>query len=223
MAFGRKKKKESSSRYDRMKDGFSDKEEQLSQRAGVEIPDPGYGVRDSYSRQNAYWDTNEDSLFERRSGSYGDPAAGGKKLTSPESKEDWYRAGYNAGYRDRARGEKGLEDAYPKDSRRSGREDGAPDSSYMEGRPDAGYRKDGPDRTYAGRYPDDRYADEGPDSRFMEDGPEYDSRDEGMGYGPAAAAGGRSRRYEGRARKKKKGFWWKIILLVLAAAALFLV
>ena len=52
MAFGRKKKGEPLSRYDRQEEGFLDDEEQeLYTRTGADFSDAGYGVRDSYSRQ----------------------------------------------------------------------------------------------------------------------------------------------------------------------------
>ena len=55
MAFGRKKKGEPLSRYDRQEEGFLDDEEQeLYTRTGADFSDAGYGVRDSYSRQASY-------------------------------------------------------------------------------------------------------------------------------------------------------------------------
>ena len=120
MAFGRKKKGEPLSRYDRQEEGFLDDEEQeLYTRTGADFSDAGYGVRDSYSRQasygmpEGYYDegrktgrresSDEERLYIRRGASYRD--AGSVRDAAREAdpvnpaEEECNRAGYREPYR----------------------------------------------------------------------------------------------------------------------------
>ena len=138
MAFGRKKKPEPSSRYDRQEEGFLDDEEQeYYTRTETAFSDAGYGVRDSYSRQasygmpEGYYDegsktkrresTGGDSLYSRRRVSESD---GGRQQDAPEdtpgtgqAEEEWSRAGYResrGSYRggEKSRGSAGEDDRF---------------------------------------------------------------------------------------------------------------
>ena len=194
MAFGRKKKGEPLSRYDRQEEGFLDDEEQeLYTRTGADFSDAGYGVRDSYSRQasygmpEGYYDegrktgrresSDEERLYIRRGASYRDAGSGRDAAREADpvnpAEEEWNRAGYREPYR-----------SYPKEENYRG--------------------PAGRGRTSSGRGQEAAGED-----RYREDGrAEYEGRPE---------------RSETIRTKKKKNFLWKIILLLLAAAALFFI
>ena len=194
MAFGRKKKGEPLSRYDRQEEGFLDDEEQeLYTRTGADFSDAGYGVRDSYSRQasygmpEGYYDegrktgrresSDEERLYIRRGASYRDAGSGRDAAREADpvnpAEEEWNRAGYREPYR-----------------------------SYQE---EENYR--GP--AGRGRTSSGRGQEAAGEDRYREDGrAEYEGRPE---------------RSETIRTKKKKNFLWKIILLLLAAAALFFI
>ncbi len=205
MAFGRKEKKNPSSRYSRMEEPWLDDDPRRG--SGDERSDysaDGYGVRDSYSRQASYG----------RPEGYYDP---------PYSGDDWYEedmidpnpdARYDGKYsgRDNRYGREGA-DMYG--DRYAGR--GQSRSGKYSGR---GKRFD--DR-YKGRY-DERY-DDGYDAPYR--GDPYREYDEYEGWGGVRASGhssGRGNPGRARAQKRSKGgFVVKLILLLIAAAVLVVV
>ncbi len=211
MAFGRKEKKNPSSRYSRIEEPWLDDDELSEKDAAYgDVRENGYGVRDSYSRQASYG---------RPEGYYG---------------QDSYAQDYRRNDDSRHSGRYERYDDY------DGRYDAREGRYAGQGRDyDNGYAGQG--RGYDGGYgnPDDRY-DGGygnPNDRYdgeyggYDDG--YTSRDGRSDYDNGYAA--KDTRHErgmrqnqgglaaGAKKKGKTGFIVKLILLLIAAAALVLV
>ncbi len=200
MAFGRKEKKNPSSRYSKVEEPWLDDDGQAdSADSRVDYSPDGYGVRDSYSRQ----------------ASYGRPE--GYYEGGPDEEEEYYDEdpGYADSYSDRYEADP-YNDNYSRARGSSGRRPSG------RGRYDDGRYAD--DRRYDrdGRY--DRYAD---DDRYYRDEPypEYDDYEDDYddGRGGRSSGGKRGRGNKGPKKRTKKGFIIKLVLLLIAAVVLILV
>lgn len=212
MAFGRKEKKNPSSRYSKVEEPWLDDED--DQNRGEDRSDysaSGYGVRDSYSRQASYG----------RPEGYYDQGPDGEEWYEEDMIDPNPDARYNGKYSGR--------------DNRFGREYADRDGRY--GREDS---RGGYDERYEDRYDDryrddpydDRYADDPYDDRYRDD-PYYD----GYQDDPGAAGGDPKRRGKkkgfagassgmgagaaaGVKKHSKSSFVIKLVLLVIAAVVL---
>ncbi len=229
MAFGRKEKKNPSSRYSRIEEPWLDDEDKTT--AGDSRADykaDGYGVRDSYSRQasygrpDGYYDQGaDDGLYDDDLG-YSDADSG--RYSGRESGYDDRYSGRDREYDDRYSGRGGSYD-----DRYSGRDSGYDDRYSGRG---GSYDDRYSDRD--GAYDDPYYGDgrepyrDGGYGEYDDYDDEYDSR-KGKRRGKRSSKHARSGEYgQGGAVAAKKphskaGFIIKLVLLLIAAAVLILV
>ncbi len=231
MAFGRKEKKNPSSRYSRIEEPWLDDENTAgSGDSSADFTDDGFGVADSLSRQASYG--RPEGYYERRRSNeddywYDDDPAYGRSGGYEDDYDDRYDS-RSGGYADRSGSYDNRSGGY--DDRFGGYEDGYEDRHDSRS---GGYD----DRYYdrSGRY-DDRYDDygDGYEGRSRGYGREGSYRDHeeprsgakrgrksragsgaasGSGYGAEAAVKHHSR----------KGFVIKLLLLLIAAVVLVVV
>ncbi len=206
MAFGRKEKKNPSSRYSKVEEPWLDDDGQADRAdSRADYSPDGYGVRDSYSRQASYG---------RPEGYYeGSPDEGDDYYDEDPGYADSYSDRYEAGpYEDNYNSARGSSGRRP-----SGRGRYA-DSRYVEDGRNGRYAED--DRYYR----DDHYAED--DGYYRDEPyPEYDDYEDEYDDDPRGRSSGRNkgRKNKGPKKRTKKGFIIKLVLLLIAAVVLILV